>query len=182
MDNRLFTLPDSLVREYATRDPFLIARSRGYTVRYLDLKKQKGFCTNIYNNFFIFISQNMSDQMKRMTCAHELAHIILHKDRLRRKGDGSFSRFVEMELFDITNRMEYEANLFAANLLIDEGDLMRLLTEGQDIVSIASTMDVNVNMLALKLAELGKTGLPIDLPLTPDRGFLGRIEDRADSF
>ncbi len=182
MDNRLFTLPSSLVREYATRDPFLIARHKGYTVRYLDLKKQKGFCTNIYNNFFIFINQNLSDQMKRMTCAHELAHIILHKDQLGRDSAGRFSHFVEMELFDITNQTEYEANLFAANLLIDEEDLMRMLTDGQDIVSIASTMDVNVNMLALKLAELGKMGFPIDLPLTPDRGFLGRIEDRADSF
>ncbi len=182
MDNRLFTVPDSLVREYSTRDPFLIARQKGYSVRYLDLKKQKGFCTNIYNNFFIFINQNLSDQMKRMTCAHELAHIILHARQLGRDKNGKFSRFVEMELFDITDRMEYEANLFAANLLIDEDDLMRMLKEGQDIVSIASTMDVNVNMLAIKLAELGKRGLPIDLPLTPDRKFLGRIEDRADSY
>ncbi len=182
MEDRLFTVPDSLVMEFTTRDPFQIAHLKGYAVKFLDLKKQKGFCTNIYNNYFIFINENMSEQMKRMTCAHELAHIILHKDRLRRDKNGKFNRFVEMELFDITTRTEYEANLFAANLLIDEDDLMQLLEEGYDIVTIASTMDVNVNMLALKLAELGKKGLPVHVPIVPDRSFLGRIEDRADSF
>ncbi len=182
MDDRLYSIPLRLVSECSTRNPFQIARLRGYSVRFLDLKKQKGFCTNIYNNFFIFINENLSEQMKRMTCAHELAHIILHKDQLARGRDGAFRRFVEMELFDITNRTEYEANLFAANLLIDEEELRELLQEGHDIVSIASSLDVNVNMLALKLASLREAGTPLDLPLTPDHGFLGRIEDRADSF
>ncbi len=182
MDDRSFAVPCALAAEYATRDPFQIAAHRGYTVRYLDLKKQKGFCTNIYNNFFIFINENLSYQMKRMTCAHELGHILLHRDQLGRDKDGKFRHFVEMELFNITNRTEYEANLFAANLLIDEDELMEMLQEGHDIVSIASTMDVNVNLLAIKLAELGKRGLPVDLPLVPDRRFLGRIEDRADAL
>ena len=182
MDSRVFSLPRDLILTHNTRDPFRLAGKLGYNVRYINTKKQKGFCINILNNYFIYINENMSEQMQRMTCAHELGHILLHKDRLARDKQGRFRKIVEMELFDISSRTEYEANLFAANLLIDEEELMKMLYEGHDIVSIASGFDVNVNLLAIKLAEMRKDGLAIDLPFTPDRRFMGRIEDRADSI
>ena len=182
MDSRVFSLPRDLILAHSTRDPFRLAERLGFYVRFISTKKQKGFCINILNNYFIYINENMSEQMQRMTCAHELGHILLHKDRLARDKQGRFRKIVEMELFDITSRTEYEANLFAANLLIDEEELMKMLYEGHDIVSIASGFDVNVNLLALKLAEMRKDGLAIDLPFTPDRRFMGRIEDRADSI
>ena len=53
--------------------------------------------------------------------------------------------------------------------------------EAGGLSSIASSFGVNVNMVALKLAEMKKAGLPLNLPFTPDRRFLGRIEDRPDS-
>ena len=180
MDDRLFRVPENLIVEFNTRDPFQIARLKGYAVRFLDLKRQKGFCTNIYNNYFIFINENMSEQMKRMTCAHELGHIIFHKNRLARRKNGQFRKLVEMELFDIRDSTEYEANLFAANLLIDTDEMMELLKEGRDIVSTASALDVNVNMLAIKLLEM--RDVDVDLPFTVSRQFLGRIDDRADSI
>ena len=182
MDSRLFSLPQDLVTTHETRDPFRLAETLGFYVRFINAKKQKGFCTNILNNYFIFINENLSPQMQRMTCAHELGHILLHRDRLRRAKDGPFQRIVEMELFDITSSTEYEANLFAANLLIDERALTEMLRDGRDIVSIASSLDVNVNLLALKLAEMKKNGIDLRIPFTPDRRFMGKIEDRADSL
>lgn len=182
MDYRVFSLPEQLIREHGTRDPFTLAERLRIRVRYVSTDPQKGFCTNILNNFFIFINENMSRQMQRMTCAHELGHILLHKGLLGRDEHGHFKKLVEMELFDITNQTEYEANLFAANLLIDDEHLMEMLEENYDIVSIASSFHVNVNMLAIKLAEMNKNGLGIFLPFAPDRRFMGRIRDRADSF
>ena len=88
-----------------------------------------------------------------------------------------------MELFNITDETEYEANLFAANLLVDDETLLELLRSGQDIVAAARALGVNVNLLAIKLAEMKKAGLPLnDLPLSPDRTFLGRIADSAGSL
>lgn len=182
MDEILFSLPRQLIIEHGTCDPFTLAERLNIYVRFFTAKKQKGFCTNILKNFFIYINENMSWQMQRMTCAHELGHILLHRDQLGRDEKGHFKKLVEMELFDITNRTEYEANLFAANLLIDEERLLEMLKEGYDIVFIASSFDVNVNLLAIKLAEIKKEGLAIQLPFTPDKRFMGRIADRADSF
>lgn len=182
MNDRLYTIPAALAARHGTRDPFRIARDLGHTVKFLDLKRQKGFCADIYNNCFIFISSRLSEQMKRMTCAHELGHIILHRRLLGRDSNGQFKKFIEMELFDIKDNTEYEANLFAADLLIDEEELYGLLKDGYDIVHAASSLDVNVNLLAIKLAEMNRRGLPVNISFTPDKGFIGRIEDRADSF
>ena len=183
MNDKLFTLPKKLLEKHRTRDPFALADLLGYSVRFLDTRVQKGLCANILNNYFIFINQNMSREMQRMTCAHELGHVLLHKDRLGKDERGRSRRFVEMELFDITDETEYEANLFAANLLIDDDALLELLRSGQDIVSAASSLGVNVNLLAIKLAEMKKAGLPLnDLPLSPDRKFMGYIADNAGSL
>ena len=182
MDSRLFSLPRSLVTTHETRDPFRLAETLGFYVRFIDAKKQKGFCTNILNNYFIFINENLSPQMQRMTCAHELGHVLLHKDQLSRDAQGQFKKIVEMELFDITSQTEYEANLFAANLLIDEEQLREMLYAGEDIVTIATSLEINVNLLAIKLAEMQKNGESIHLPFIADKRFMGKIEDRADSF
>ena len=182
MTDKLIRLPRSLIRRCGTNDPFRIAKELGFSLHYLSMKKQKAFCTCILRNYFIYINDNLSPQMKRMACAHEIAHIMLHKNLLRPGRNGQPGQLVEMELFDITSLTEYEANLFAANLLIDDGELAEYLHEGCDIVTTASALDVNVNLLAIKLAEMKKSGQPVRVPITPERRFLGKIEDRANAL
>ena len=177
MDNRILKIPGRLIRKYSTRDPFTIAGMLGITVRFIDTKKQKGYCKILLNNSFIFISENMSPQLQRMTCAHELGHLLLHRDALRKK-----MFLAEMELFDITDRRELEANQFAANLLIDDEELLPLLREGTDVVTAASIMDVNVNMLIVKLLAMKGSGYGFDLPFNPKAEFMGTIGDSADSI
>ena len=175
--SRVLTLPKQLIRRFGTRDPFQIAEALGCQVRFIATDRQKGFCVRVLKQYFIFIRQDMSEQMQRMCCAHELPHILLHKDYL-----GTADNMMHMELFDMRNQTEYEANLFAAALLIDDAELEERLREGMDIVAVASCFDVNVNLVALKLASTQKPGRSVDLPFTPDRRFLGRIADRSDSL
>ncbi len=177
MNNELFSLPGKLKKKYGTSDPFRLAEYLGFVVKFLDLKGTKGFCKKILNNYFIFINVNMSEEMQCMCCAHEIGHILLHKNYL-----STPEYLMHMELFDMRNRTEYEANLFAANLLIDDDELLRQIHAGHDIVATASSFGVNVNMLALKLAEMKKAGIPVNVPFTPDRRFLGKIEDRPDAM
>lgn len=170
-------LPGSLIRKFRTRDPFQIASKLNITVKYISTKKQKGFCKIILNRKFIFINRNMSEQMQKMVCAHELGHLLLHRQILTEK-----SFLLDYELFDIRNDTEYEANVFAADLLIDEEDLSELTLAQTDIISAASALDVNVNLLMIKLIEMQKAGSVFHIPFTPDRKFLGRIADKADSL
>ena len=174
MDYRITNIPYRLVSQYETRDPFQLAQRVGCYVKFINTKHQKGFCKVLLNNRFIFINQNMSPQMQRMTCAHELGHMFLHADVLKQN-----KHFAEMELFNITDHRELEANQFAANILIDDAELSALLKEGYDMVSIASELNVNVNMLMVKLLSMKKEGLSFDLPFYPDARFMGRIRDAA---
>jgi Zn-dependent peptidase ImmA (M78 family) len=177
MNRKASSLPSSLVRRFHTRDPFQIAAGLDISVRYISTKRQKGFAKIILNRKFIFLNQNMSEQMQRMTCAHELGHLLLHRDVLTQK-----KFLLEYELFDIQNDTEYEANVFAANLLIDEDELYELLETGADPVSAASALNINVNLLMIKFIEMRKAGSGFRIPFTPDRKFLGRIADKADSL
>ena len=177
MDERILQIPEKLIKRFGTRDPFEIANMLGYSVKFINTKKQKGFCKILLNNFFIFINGNMSPQMQRMTCAHELGHLLLHRDVLKRE-----LFLAEMEIFDITDQKELEANEFAASLLIDDEELLQLLREEYDVVAAASMLDVNVNMLMVKLLVMKKNGYSFDLPFYPKAEFMGTIGDSADSI
>ncbi len=166
-----------LIREYGTRDPFRIAFLMDIAVKFIDAKRQKGLCAVFDGYPFIFINQNLSEEMQRMTCAHELGHILLHRELL----SGQVP-LLEYELFDIQNTAEYEANVFAAELLIDEAELSELIGQEADLVAMASSLNVNVNLLLIRLIELRRAGREFRLPFTPDRKFMGRIGDSAGSL
>ena len=76
MDNRAAELSSKLVRTYGIRDPFRLCQLLDITVKYISTKRQKGLSALIDDIPFIFINRNMSEEMQRMTCAHELGHIL----------------------------------------------------------------------------------------------------------
>jgi len=83
-------------------------------------------------------------------------------------------------IFDIRNSTEYEANIFAANLLIDEHEMNEYMSYGYDIVQTARAMNLNVNLLLIKLHEMkDNEALLYTLPDLPKRNFLGTIGDNA---
>ena len=188
MDDRLFTVPMWLIEECQTNDPFkIVQRLSKYCgkeirikIKYFTANRQKGFCTNILNNYYICINDSLSYPMMRMVCGHELGHILLHPDRLGRDKNGKFKRLVEWELFDIKDNTEYEANMFLANLIIDTDRLKDLIYEGNDIVRIAALMDVNVNLVALKVAQMKFDGVKV--PFIPNKNFLGKIVDDTQNL
>lgn len=177
MDNRAVELSSGLIRKYGIRDPFRLAQLLDITVKYISTKRQKGLCAMIDDIPFIFVNRNMSEEMQRMTCAHELGHILLHADVLSGQ-----KPLLEYELFDIRNAAEFEANAFAANLLIDEQELLDLMHDGADMVAAASSLNINVNLLMIRLLQMRKEGHDINAPFSPDSSFLGSIEDKADSI
>ena len=177
MDNRAVELSSGLIRKYGIRDPFRLAQLLDITVKYISTKRQKGLCAMIDDIPFIFVNRNMSEEMQRMTCAHELGHILLHADVLSGQ-----KPLLEYELFDIRNAAEFEANAFAANLLIDEQELLDLMHDGADMIAAASSLNINVNLLMIRLLQMRKEGHDINAPFSPDSSFLGSIEDKADSI
>ena len=174
-----YLIPPKLISRYGTRDPFRICREKDIEIMYRDdFIGQKGAFSLMLNVPFIFINNNLSDEMKRIVCAHELGHAMLHRKLCRKKKNQTI---YEYEIFDIRDNTEYEANIFAANLLIDEKEMNDYMTSyGYDIVQTARAMDLNVNLLLIKQHEMnGNASMLFRLPDLPKRNFLGTIGDNA---
>ena len=102
------------MRRCGTRDPFEIARQLGVEVLFCpDFGSMKGMYRVVKRTRFIFLNRDLTPQMQRIVCAHELGHDQLHRDLAK---NGALQEFM---LYDMTTKTEYEANIVAAEILLD---------------------------------------------------------------
>lgn len=127
-----------------TRDPFEIAKMCRAELIIKELGSLKGFYKIINDVPFIFINKSLSSAEARLVCAHELGHHALHR-KFARVG------FEEFTLFSETSRREYEANLFAAELLIDEEALEEFIEYGYTQSQIAAAFGIDEKLIEMKL-------------------------------
>ena len=142
-----------LIRKYKTRNPFEIARNLGIEIIYADnLSRLKGMYRVIKRNRFIILNSSNSTSMNNIVCAHELGHDQLHREFAKS------SPLQEFMLYDMTSRREYEANIFAANLLLDDKEVLDLIENGYDSLQIAKATYTDINLVALKVDHLIRNG------------------------
>ena len=158
-----------LVRQHGTRDPFIIAKALNIHVIFdYDFKALKGMYKVIQRSRFIFINGNMSRRDQKTVCAHELGHDRFHRHFAK---SGVLQEFM---LYDMKTRPEYEANIFASELLINDADILELVKEGRDICYIAAELGEDINLVLIKLDELRKQGYDLKVPYRPQSDFLGK--------
>lgn len=148
---------ERLVKRYHTRDPFALALQTGARVRYRDLGHLKGLYLLFDRCRYILLNQNLADEERRMVCAHELGH-----DRLHR-GIAKSAFFQENQLFCMSGKMEHQANLFAAELLLGDDHVLELQAAG-DLASIAKLLGVHPQLVLFKLNAMNARGYRFSLP------------------
>ena len=151
------SIPDTvakLVKKYKTNDPIELADCLGIDIMWTsEFTKLKGMYAYIKRNGFIMLNRNLDENKLRIVCAHEIGHHILHRE------DAKVTPFQEFELYNMNNSREYEANIFAASLLLDDDTVMKYVYEyGYSAPQIAATMKSNINLVALKIAVLKTKG------------------------
>jgi Zn-dependent peptidase ImmA (M78 family) len=81
--------------------------------------------------------------------------------------------FQETELFAMGHSMEYEANVFAADLLIDDKELLDMLgDENASFYSVARELYVPAALLDFKFRALKRKGYHFEAPVTSTGDFL----------
>ncbi len=136
------------VRQYGTRDPFTLARKMHIELLVRELGTLKGFYKDVYGTPFIFLSRHLSRGEATLVCAHELGHHLLHRQF------AAFG-FEEVSVFSPASRREYEANLFAAELLLDAKEVFDAARAGCTAAQIAAELGADVRLVELKLAAMG---------------------------
>lgn len=161
---RIIKAVEALTRKTDTRDPFEICRQLDIHIRYHELGAVKAyyFCQSRIKN--IVINSNADDIAKKVLCAHELGHAILHS---RIASGGGFH---EITLFDSTTPTEYEANLFAAELLISDEDI----NDGceDSFFEIAQRLCLPAALVDFKCRIMNQKGYDIEPPSISGSDFL----------
>lgn len=146
----------AIKKKYKTSDPEELAKAFNISLYDRpDFENLLGMYARVDGRPCIFLNANMNDSERRIVLAHELGHALLHKPI-----DG-ICDIVQFTLFSTSSRTEYEANLFACHLLLEDKEVEELARDGYDIVSIAQIEKVDINLLLMKLHEMQKTGYNI---------------------
>lgn len=142
-----------IIRRAGSRDPDRIIKELGITVIEAPFKKQKGVYKVIERNRYIFLKEDLDPVMRGIVLLHEVGHDTLHRKEA--------SIFQEFDLFDMkTNRMEYEANLFAAEIMLPDEEILEYIYQDYDAEKIAKAMYSDINLVALKVSELRTRNYP----------------------
>ena len=142
---------EALAAKYGTRDPFEIARQEGIAVYFRnDFTKLKGMYKVILRRRCVFINAGLSQEEMRYICAHELGHDKLHRAATAKAG------LCDFVMFDVKNKLEYEANLFAAHLLIDDRQVSHAAVNGMTAQELAATLGVPETLVTIKAANYEK--------------------------
>ena len=158
---------NQLKSDFATSDPFEILEALGVPVKYnYDFTKLKAFYYVLFGRPYVVINGNLDQYQMRTVAAHELGHHILHAELAQD------SPMKEMGFYNIKSGPEYEANIFAANLLIDDEELNSLLSEESDFFRICAILKVAPELMAFKMKNYSKNGVKYNVPVLCDSDFL----------
>ena len=166
--NYIYDSVQSKIKKSRTRNPFTIAEDNGIMLIFdSNLNKMKGMYTIIKRNRIIIINDNMPERMQQIVCAHELGHDALHRQFAK---DGGLREFM---LYDMKSRPEYEANMYAADLLLDDEEVIELAKDGYDMQQVAGILNTDINLIGLKMASMNYRGFDLRIGIEPKSDFLG---------
>lgn len=113
MDSRIKKKITYLVKKFDTNDPFILANELGIYVKLCPLGNIAGIYRYHEHARWIFINSDIEDRsFLKVVMAHELGHALLHWREN--------SCFMAHQTLLLTSKIERDANIFAAQLLITD--------------------------------------------------------------
>ena len=154
-----------LQRKFRTKNPFEIAKACNIIIKYRDFQDLKGMYTVMQRCPFIFLNSNLDEHMEKVVLFHELGHHFLHRHH-------AVSAFKEHGLYDMSSKLEIEANIFAANFIISDEEVMKNVDYGYTTEQAAQALCVPHEVLLIKLNDMNSRGCKLNIPYIPKAGFL----------
>lgn len=159
---------EKLIKRCGSNNPFKICEFIGLNVRFADLGNLKGMYKYYKKNRYALINSELDEQMKKIVCAHELGHDRLHQHFAKNHC------LQEFMLYDMKSRPEYEANVFASDLLIPDNSIIELINDGYDMEQIARELSTDINLVGIKLGSMNTRGYGFNIGIPHRSDFLGK--------
>lgn len=159
----------AIKKKYGT-DVFEICKSMGINLLTQNMgcsrDAVKGFFMETHRIKAIVLNADLPEVIQRIIVAHELGHAVLHKTK-------EVHAFHDVAMFDDTSLHEKEANLFAAELLLDDKDVLEALNQDMTFFSAAANLMVPVELLDFKFRVLKWKGYAMtESPIIAESAFL----------
>ena len=166
---------ERLKRKFHETDPFKLCDAMGIILLYEPMGTYSGACKGFFlaqsRKRSITVNSDLPEAIQRIIVTHELGHAVLHAKAV------GVNAFHDFELFDSTSFMEYEANIFAAEFLMDDDDVLEKLNEDISFFGAASLLRVPPELLDFKFRLMKRNGYKlIDPPLMANSNFLKDVE------
>lgn len=160
-----------LKARFHTDDPYEICRLLKIRVELQPMGTSPGACKGFFLARFrkkvITLNSDLSEMIQRIILIHELGHATLHSSP-------SFSAFHEFSVLDTTDRTEYEANVFAAEFMLEDNDVLEQLRESNDFFQAAQSLCVPPELLDFKLRLMERRCSGIVAPRIAKADYLKR--------
>lgn len=174
--NYICSVVDKMRDRYAETDPFKLCDEIGIVTLFAPMGEASSACKGFFLTQSrirsITINSNLSADFQRIICAHELGHAMLHRDK------SGVNAFHDFSFFDGADRLEYEANIFAAELLLPDDEVLKILNEDVSFFQAAAKLYVPAELLDFKFRTLKWKGYKVIEPPTNATGnFLKRMHE-----
>lgn len=165
---------EKLKKKYDETDPFRLCRCMGILLLFYPLGSApdavKGFFVEADRNRAITVNSDLPLFMQKIIVLHELGHAELHRS------SGIFA-FHDFLMYDSVSEYEKEANLFAAEYLLNDEDVLDALRRNETFFAAASELMVPPELLDFKYRLLKSKGYPMpESPMTARSNFLRDLE------
>lgn len=163
-----------VTRKYDETDPVRLAKAMRIIVSYEPMGIYDGCCKGFFivhhRIKHITINNNLPEELQRVVLAHEIGHCVLHY------AAGTMATFHETVLFDSVDFKEYEANIFASELLLTDDDVLTVLNDDLFFYQAASILCVPAEMLDFKFRVMKRKGYKLGSPIVSHGDFLKNID------
>ena len=163
------------VRErYREDDPFRLCRNMGIILLPqafgTDDDSIKGFYLQRSRIKTITYNTDLPYVLQRIVIGHEIGHSQLH-------ARGGVQAFHDIGMFDESSRFEKEANLFAAEYLLDDEQVLATLNGDNTFFSAAAALNVPMELLDFKFRIMKWKGYKlVEPPIRANSNFLKNLE------
>ena len=158
--------------KYGELSPEKLARAMDVMVRYEPMGSYDGCCKGFFVCFcrvrHITVNADLPQELQRVILMHELAHVVLH---------GEAAAFHDFAMFDSADIREYEANIFAADYLLKDDEVMCALNDDLSFFGAAARLCVPPELLDFKFRVMKRRGVQLrEPPLRAAGNFLKKYD------